>query len=871
MLQIVSFLGLHSNRCRTNVGTHQTNACGSAATISRSQMASVKCFVQSLKPRPCVLAAVRGAALRLQVLWARSSLVASEAVLDALRACDSLSDDSAERRAQLDGITHSLKYVNDKQWWYQCITVFGEKTKVSYACVSNARDRLVQAHQFEAVDQSLMDQIINEAAAQMKTNFDTAMVAKLDGQIKRFVTRVYSRWLLDTERPADQQKGLLYYALRIFGCAFFKNCTYNEYEFHAKPLPLDYPAGLQALMEERARDLRVEHPRVAQCEGFPTRTKSKDGPSSMAALLVFYYCLQRDRDLHLQRLLEEYAPNTSTDFNDRKRQVCKKYRTGCLRSCALLPMASCHVKYLRLNKSVLKDNILPLASKSATVVELQELKEMGVTLCMDATRRLREEDAKAQDDAKLFEENNLDALAERHERKLLRRGQVQKLKQLISASLTIDSPFEVLWRWQKLRLLDKVNVDRLRALIDERLQRGACGLDEVVEYGKHTILSWTAVADKLLPSVRAIRDEETLNRTLAWRQTFGSRWPDALQTALSQRVNELYHALSRQLKKRVKDMVDGVTAQRAKDEDYRQKEEAMSAAREAAKEAARERKRKGERKKEPAKKKHKVKSKTESACQLALWAFEDLRRMSMRRSKEGELIFQFSSLMTDGIGATVIRANEEEKQHESAASAKEDKNVDSCTDGKVKPTLPRAGDKIVGIDPGRRSMLVAVQDGTNRSLDLSTRRHQQESGRLHCQRLSERLLRRKRDVIWTEGNPKTLLEGLLETPSRREHTEEGWRAYVQHVAPRLLSHCQALSSHHIRRWRMESYSRRLQSLDNICKQIKKLGTHIAFGNASKQCSTGFGHAPAPQAAQPLASVQSYCEILANVCTFRVDI
>ena len=167
------------------------------------------------------------------------------------------------------------------------------------------------------------------------------------------------------------------------------------------------------------------------------------------------------------------------------------------------------------------------------------------------------------------------------------------------------------------------------------------------------------------------------------------------------------------------------------------------------------------------------------------------------------------------------------------------------------------GQRVVGIDPGRRDLLALV---SNQKGDLpftvSTKSMEVESGRRQARIHTRRVLRTCR-VTEEEGTEVSLLQKLCSLPSRREH----WNAFYAEALPILDTIACIYQKKSLRRQRFASYMKRDRALDELCKRIMggelrgqtgqkhytpgQCGTLVAFG-AANTCSTGFGYAPAPQ-------------------------
>ncbi len=205
--------------------------------------------------------------------------------------------------------------------------------------------------------------------------------------------------------------------------------------------------------------------------------------------------------------------------------------------------------------------------------------------------------------------------------------------------------------------------------------------------------------------------------------------------------------------------------------------------------------------------------------------FPGLTRYHREDKKTFENFFR-----TDGVSACLVM-----KRTEGSASKRKRKKEREVLN--PEPIRPTEGQRVVGIDPGRRDA-VAVVAGTE-EFTVSTKSIQHDTGSLMARRLTRNVLRKRK----IGGD--TLLAKLEELPSRRDIYE--WDAYVSEVLPLLPDILEAYKTRELRRVKFTNYMKRDRALDTVCKRITgcQRDALIAFG-AANTCSTGFGHAPAPQ-------------------------
>ena len=161
------------------------------------------------------------------------------------------------------------------------------------------------------------------------------------------------------------------------------------------------------------------------------------------------------------------------------------------------------------------------------------------------------------------------------------------------------------------------------------------------------------------------------------------------------------------------------------------------------------------------------------------------------------------------------------------------------TDRGTEPALPLVGQRLVGIDPGRRDM-VAVVSNDGDAFTVSTKSFRADSGSARAARRTLHHLERT-----PLGDGSNLAERLQTLPCRRDIGE--WHAYLASALPLLDTILHAYQSKCLRRWRFYSFQQRDRALDSLCKRItaNQDDVLVAFGDASS-CHTGFGYAPAPQ-------------------------
>jgi hypothetical protein len=243
--------------------------------------------------------------------------------------------------------------------------------------------------------------------------------------------------------------------------------------------------------------------------------------------------------------------------------------------------------------------------------------------------------------------------------------------------------------------------------------------------------------------------------------------------------------------------------------------------------------------------------------------FPGLQRFSKRsryQDSEGEGSFLFQSFRTDGVCASLLfgkkhthcsrRSAEELKEISSTKKRKREDKAQAKKGGTLvnreERPLPENA-RVVSIDPGRRDMLYAVVGSKSKAearYKLPTAAYRKRCKTAEATELAEQTLKK---VQTTDGN--NLYSLMLGLPSCRDVFE--WRRFLDAYLPLLPEILKAKRRRCLRRTRFDSYIRRDKVLDQVIKELlggslkASSNTFVALGNANA-CSTGFGHASAPQ-------------------------
>jgi hypothetical protein len=230
-----------------------------------------------------------------------------------------------------------------------------------------------------------------------------------------------------------------------------------------------------------------------------------------------------------------------------------------------------------------------------------------------------------------------------------------------------------------------------------------------------------------------------------------------------------------------------------------------------------------------------------TACRLPIGlTFRDCFP-GIRRFLRGGRITSSDYIRTDGISASVTL----ERTALEGPPTKRSRGVklDDTGPQGPRPVLPLQGQKLIAIDPGRREMIygVTVEDPSNKGLSVSTKSFRHHAGLTATSSLTTRL---QKTTMCSDGI--SVYEKITSLPSRKNIYL--WDDYVTALVPHLGLVLQVRRSRCLRRRALRSYMLRDKALDEVCKAITAGSngtTLVAFGGANS-CSTGFGHAPAPQ-------------------------
>ena len=157
------------------------------------------------------------------------------------------------------------------------------------------------------------------------------------------------------------------------------------------------------------------------------------------------------------------------------------------------------------------------------------------------------------------------------------------------------------------------------------------------------------------------------------------------------------------------------------------------------------------------------------------------------------------------------------------------------------PKKPLNGQRLIGIDPGRRDVVFGSVFGIKETVRLSTGQLCHESGRRWMKKVSDRIFSNVQI-----GNT-SLSDAKAKLPTSKTSSLEQWEQFIASYIPLMQLTLNTWKRRVIRKTSFWCYGKRDKCLDRLCKKITggERGTLVAFGGAAA-CSTGCGYAPVPQ-------------------------
>jgi hypothetical protein len=244
-----------------------------------------------------------------------------------------------------------------------------------------------------------------------------------------------------------------------------------------------------------------------------------------------------------------------------------------------------------------------------------------------------------------------------------------------------------------------------------------------------------------------------------------------------------------------------------------------------------------------------------ATLQHYLTHFPGIRAFQYQQRYVDNGVFTFQSFRTDGVSASLLFGPKHKHSLRRTAAecleeqqAKKRRKTSSSTSALSRPS-PLDGKRVVCIDPGRTDMIYAVY-GTGKVWEghfaVPTSEFRKRCHTSEAQELGEKCLKR---VLLDDG--RDLLSAMNSLPTAKDIFE--WQTFTDAYLPLLTTLILAKRSRCLRRTRFDAHIRRDKVLDQVIKQIVGGSlrrnacalTHVALG-AAKVCSTGFGHASAPQ-------------------------
>jgi hypothetical protein len=234
--------------------------------------------------------------------------------------------------------------------------------------------------------------------------------------------------------------------------------------------------------------------------------------------------------------------------------------------------------------------------------------------------------------------------------------------------------------------------------------------------------------------------------------------------------------------------------------------------------------------------------------------FPGLRAFQHRPRYINDGIFSFQSFRTDGVSASVFfgpkHVHGTRRPPPEQHAAEHPKKKRKTTTGTASEVLsPLDGMRIVGIDPGRTDMIYAVY-GTSAAVEGRFATPTADFRKRCCTDEAKRLGEKHLKSVQL-GDGQSLWSAMNALPTFRDISR--WQEFLDAYLPLISDIMLAKRARCLRRTRFDAHIRRDRVLDQVIRQIlggslspsARASTHVALG-AAKVCSTGFGHASAPQ-------------------------
>ena len=214
--------------------------------------------------------------------------------------------------------------------------------------------------------------------------------------------------------------------------------------------------------------------------------------------------------------------------------------------------------------------------------------------------------------------------------------------------------------------------------------------------------------------------------------------------------------------------------------------------------------------------------------------------------------FTFQSFRTDGVSASVLFGQKHihRSRHDSNGKSTDERpKKKRRTETKSCLHSPLNGKRIVCIDPGRTDMIYAVFGNDTEVQGRFAVPTSHFRKRCRTEDVKQQGEKNLKSVKLDDGS--SLWSAMNALPTCRDVTR--WQDYLDAYLPLIDNIMLAKRARCLRRTRFDAYIRRDRVLDQIIKQIlggslspsRKETTLVGLG-AAKVCSTGFGHASAPQ-------------------------
>jgi hypothetical protein len=146
------------------------------------------------------------------------------------------------------------------------------------------------------------------------------------------------------------------------------------------------------------------------------------------------------------------------------------------------------------------------------------------------------------------------------------------------------------------------------------------------------------------------------------------------------------------------------------------------------------------------------------------------------------------------------------------------------------PRLPREGERLIALDPGRRDVVFGSIQGSDETVRMSTGQLCHDSGRRWNKRQSDKVF------STTKYEDTTLAEAKANLPSSKTSSWAAWETFIAAYTPLMQPTMDVWKKRCFRKTAFWCYGKRDKCLDTLCKDITGgvRGTLVAFGGDPAQ-------------------------------------